>query len=238
MIHSYDFRLPFLDTDANRELTVTGALDLMQDAADSHTISVVDPDYLASSHRIWVLNSWLVYFDKPCHGRDILKMSTWSAGLNRIFASRFFTIADSAGDTCVRARTFWFLVDDRTMRPVRPTEEDIGYYIPSPALDLEDPGRKISVPDHLEQAEPGVEGLLAQELGVHTHDPLGAGAVTERIELVLICNVQSVCLSPSAPGARDLRYYQSAARAACISYAKSPTDEEGEHAYCHHPQSA
>jgi acyl-ACP thioesterase len=154
MIHSYDFRLPFLDTDANRELTVTGALDLMQDAADSHTISVVDPDYLASSHRIWVLNSWLVYFDKPCHGRDILKMSTWSAGLNRIFASRFFTIADSAGDTCVRARTFWFLVDDRTMRPVRPTEEDIGYYIPSPALDLEDPGRKISVPDHLEQAEP------------------------------------------------------------------------------------
>jgi acyl-ACP thioesterase len=154
MIHSYDFRLPFLDTDADRELTVTGALDLMQDAADSHTISVVDPDYLANSHRIWVLNSWLVYFDKPCHGRDILKMSTWSSGLERIFASRFFTIADSAGDTCVRARTYWFLVDSRTMRPVRIKDEDLGYYTTSPALELEDPGRKIRLPANLEEAEP------------------------------------------------------------------------------------
>lgn len=153
MIHSYQFRLPFLDTDAQRRLTITGALDLMQDAADAHTISVVDPDYLAHSNRIWVLNSWLVYFDKPCHGRDILTMSTWSAGLQRIYASRFFTITDSQGDSCVRARTVWFLVDGSTMRPIRPTEEDIGFYEPEPPLELDDPGRKIQLPGDMEPAD-------------------------------------------------------------------------------------
>jgi acyl-ACP thioesterase len=153
MIHSYDFRLPFLDTDADRLLTVTGALDLMQDAADSHTISAVSPEYLANSHRIWVLNSWLVYFDKPCHGRDILKMSTWSSGTERIFAKRYFTMTDSQGDTCVRARTFWFLVDSETMRPVRITKEDLQYYAFSPALEMEDPGRKIALPENMERAD-------------------------------------------------------------------------------------
>lgn len=167
MIHSYQFRLPFLDTDAQRRLTVTGALDLMQDAADAHTISVVDPDYLQSSHRIWVLNSWLVYFDKPCHGRDILTMSTWSAGLERIYASRFFTITDSQGDPCVRARTIWFLVDEQTMRPMRPTEEDIGFYEPEPPLELDDPGRKIKLPGDLEQADDAfpVRGYMQDAYG-------------------------------------------------------------------------
>lgn len=154
MIHSYEFRLPFLDTDAQRRLTVTGALDLMQDAADSHTISVVDPDYLANAHRIWVLNSWLVYFDRPCHGRDILTMNTWSAGAKGILASRYFSIANQAGETCVCARTFWFLVDDRTMRPVRMMPEDLQYYPTHPALELDDPGRKIALPSDLEEVEP------------------------------------------------------------------------------------
>ena len=154
MSYTYEFRVPFLDTDAQRRLTITGALDLMQDAADAHTISVVDEDYLNNAHRIWVLNSWLVYFDKPCHGRDILKMSTWNAGLERLFANRCYTITDSQGDTCVRARTFWFLVDSDTMRPVRVTDRDIGFYTTEPALELDDPGRKIALPENLKLAAP------------------------------------------------------------------------------------
>lgn len=153
MSHAYEFRLPFLDTDADRLLTVTGALDLMQDAADAHTISVVDPDYLANAHRIWVLNSWLVYFDKPCHSRDILRMTTWSAGLKRIFAQRCFTITDSQDEVCVRARTYWFLVDAKTMRPVRVTDRDIGFYPTEAPLALDDPGRKIALPQDLEPAD-------------------------------------------------------------------------------------
>lgn len=154
MIYSYDFRLPFINTDANRNLTVGGALDLMQDAADAHTLSVVSPDYLANGHRIWILNSWFVLFDRPCSFRDTLRMSTWSTGFKRMFAQRHFTISDAQGNLCVRARTYWFLVDSDALSPVRITPEDIQFYASSPALDMPDPGRKIPVPENLTPEEP------------------------------------------------------------------------------------
>lgn len=153
MIHSYDFRLPFIYTDAKRTLTVGGALDLMQDAADSHTISVVSPEYMGQANRIWVLNSWLVYFDKPCSFRDTLTMKTWSSGFKRMFAQREFNIDNAAGETCIRARTQWFLVDSRTMTPARITPADIGFYETSPAQDIDDPGRKIAIPADLTEEE-------------------------------------------------------------------------------------
>lgn len=154
MIHSYDFRLPFIYTDANRCLTVGGALDLMQDAADSHTISVVSPEYMKEANRIWVLNSWLVYFDKPCSFRDILTMRTWSSGAKRMFAQREFHIDNAQGETCIRARTQWFLVDSRTMTPARITPADMGFYETSPAQEIDDPGRKIAIPAEMEGKEP------------------------------------------------------------------------------------
>lgn len=146
MIHSYDLRLPFIYTDENRTLTMGGALDLMQDAADSHTISVVSPEYMAESGRVWVLNSWLVYFEKPCSFRDILTMKTWSSGFKRMFAQREFNIDNDQGETCIRARTQWFLVNRDTMSPVRITPADIGFYEASPAQNIDDPGRKIALP--------------------------------------------------------------------------------------------
>lgn len=146
MIYSYQFRLPFIDTDTTRSVTVGGALDLMQDAADAHTISAVDPDYLAHSNRTWILNSWLVYFDRPCYSRDILTMSTWSSGAKRMFATRNFTITNQQGEVCIRARTYWFLVNSETLAPVRITDDDMRYYETSPALSMDDPGRKIPIP--------------------------------------------------------------------------------------------
>lgn len=153
MIHSYELRLPFIYTDQNRILTVGGALDLMQDAADSHTISVVSPEYMAEANRIWVLNSWLVYFDSPCTFRDILTMKTWSSGFKRMFAQREFNIDNDKGETCIRARTQWFLVNSETMTPARITPADIGFYEASPAQDIEDPGRKIAIPAELTAEE-------------------------------------------------------------------------------------
>ncbi len=154
MKFSYSIRLPFIDTDQNRELTVGGALDLMQDAADAHTLSVVDPEYIANSHRIWVLNSWLVYFDRPASFRDILTMNTWSAGAKRMFAHRNYAITSADGESCIRARTYWFLVDDRTMTPVRITDKDIQYYETLPPLEMDDPGRKIPIPAELTEESP------------------------------------------------------------------------------------
>lgn len=149
MSYSYDFRLPFIYTDANRCLTVGGALDLMQDAADAHTLSVVSEDYIANSHRIWILNSWLVYFDHPCSFRDMLTMTTWSAGAKRMFAHRNYIISNAEGIPCVRARTHWFLVDSDTMAPVRITDHDIQFYRSLPPLEMDDPGRKIAIPAEL-----------------------------------------------------------------------------------------
>lgn len=154
MLYSYHLRLPFTCTDARRQLTVPGALDLMQDASDAHTLAVVSPEYLANSRRIWILNSWLVYFDRPAAFREELTMSTWSAGARRMFAKRNFLLQNQAGETCLRARTFWFLVDSETLSPVRITPEDISFYESSPALELNDPGRKIFFPAACEEEPP------------------------------------------------------------------------------------
>lgn len=154
MIYSYNLRLPFTCTDARRQLTAPGALDLMQDASDAHTLAVVSPEYLANSHRTWILNSWLVYFDRPAAFREELTMSTWSVGARRMFATRNFLLQNQAGETCLRARTLWFLVDSETRSPVRITPEDISFYEPSPPLALDDPGRKIPLPEPCEEEAP------------------------------------------------------------------------------------
>lgn len=154
MIYQYNQRIPFTASAQDSKLTLSGCIDLFQDAANYHTNDVVSPEYLASSGRVWILNYWHIYFDCPCHYNDEVRISTWSAGAERMFAHRFYTVDNAQGQTAIRALSYWFLVDRKRMRPVRITDEDLHWYESSPPLDWPAENRKIDLPEEMDAQEP------------------------------------------------------------------------------------
>lgn len=154
MIYQYKQIIPFTAADSDSHLSIAGCIDLFQDAANFHTRAVVSPEYLETSNRVWILNYWQILFDKPCRFNDTVTISTWSAGAERMFAHRYYTIENERKEICVRALSYWFLMDRNRMRPVRITPYDLDWYRPSPALDLGPENRKITLPDAMEACDP------------------------------------------------------------------------------------
>lgn len=153
MIYQYNQRIPFTASDQYSKLTLSGCIDLFQDAANYHTNDVVSPEYLATSGRVWILNYWHIFFDQPCHYNDEVHISTWSAGADRMFAHRFYTVDNAQGETAIRALSYWFLMDRKRMRPVRIKDEDLQWYESSPPLDWPTENRKIDLPEDMVSQE-------------------------------------------------------------------------------------
>ncbi len=150
MIYQYKQIIPFTSAGRDSHLTLAGCIDLFQDAANFHTRSVVSQEYLETSNRVWILNYWQILFDKPCHYNDTVTISTWSSGADRMFAHRYYTIENEQQETCIRALSYWFLMDRVRMRPVRITPRDLDWYAPSPGLDLGTENRKIALPEGMQ----------------------------------------------------------------------------------------
>ncbi len=126
MIYEVNTTLESYLCDRTDHLSLWGAGRLMQEAAEHHThethIGWLD---LIKQNKAWVLCRMHYEIKYMPSLFANLAISTWSRGVNGLYAVRDFSIADSS--TCVTASAYWAVIDFTQRRVVRLGDMMDGY---------------------------------------------------------------------------------------------------------------
>lgn len=155
-MYSFSSRVRYSECDAEGRLTLTGAMNYLQDCStfQSESLGLSLRGYRERGLG-WILASWYVEFDEDLpRFTDDITVSTWCYDLGRLRAQRSFCIEDVSGRMPVRADSEWFLYDLDAKRVVRVPEEEQAYRSGEPRLDLPKMERKIRLEGEGREASP------------------------------------------------------------------------------------
>lgn len=95
---------------------------IVSDAASEHTIELgVDRLTLNKEGLTWMLHSVHFSIEQTPHVDDVLQVTTYPSGLDRLFALRCYEINNSDGKPMIKISSRWMQIDLSKRRPVRPT---------------------------------------------------------------------------------------------------------------------
>ncbi len=114
-VHSYE-------VDAFNLLAAPALAGYLQEVAGNHAAALgVGMPTLMARGLTWVLARQRVEIERPLVLGDVLEISTWPSGVDRLAALRDFEVRRQGGEVAARAATWWLAIDLGTRRPVRPT---------------------------------------------------------------------------------------------------------------------
>jgi len=147
-------RIRYSETDTDAKLSLTGIMNYMQDCSTMQSEDMgVGIEYLSRAGKAWLLSSWQIVIERrPLLGEPI-RVVTWPHGVKGLYALRNFALLDEKGEYLVKANSYWFLMNTETGRPMRIEEADTAPYGAfAPKIEMEDSGRKISMPTELKES--------------------------------------------------------------------------------------
>ena len=111
----------FGNIDRSDRLTLWSIFDFFQEAAISHAQHLgVGREAMLKNGHAWILSRISILVERrPLYG-EVVEVSTWPRKWEKLFALRDYSIKDSSGNTAVRGRGGWLVVDTEKMRPLRP----------------------------------------------------------------------------------------------------------------------
>ena len=113
-------RVSYADIDADLNLSLSGAMRMMQEAAIIHSskvgYSVTDVD---RTRVIWMLVQWRVRITGKAVWDDPVDVVTWPQTMEKATSNRCFLIQNSAGEVIAKAESSWLLASADTGRVMR-----------------------------------------------------------------------------------------------------------------------
>jgi acyl-ACP thioesterase len=111
----------FTAVDESGCLTMAAAFNYFQEAAIRHAEALgVGRTPMAEIGQGWILSRMSVLMERRPRQEELVTVSTWPRGWEKLFAIRDFDIRDAADTPLVRARSCWLIVDIERRRPLRP----------------------------------------------------------------------------------------------------------------------
>ena len=115
------FHVRTYDIDFRGNLNGTALCRYLLDVAGKHArILGLDLHSMIIREHTWVLSRFSFRLVKVPHLRDQIKIATFTAGVERLFALREFRILDSEGISIGAGSSAWLILRLDTRRPVRP----------------------------------------------------------------------------------------------------------------------
>ncbi len=109
-IHSYQ-------TNHFAQATVPSILNFMLEAAWAHAQQMDwGYDLLQKHNMFWVLSRLYVEIEKYPKWQDTVKLETWSAGTDGMYAYREFILKDEKGETVLRGNTAWLILNTESKK--------------------------------------------------------------------------------------------------------------------------
>ncbi len=148
-------KVRYSEADSNSRLTYHGLLNYLQDSSTLHSEELGESGaQLLEQNMAWILSFWQICIDEMPMLSEEICVSTWPYSTKGLFGQRNFCVENSEGVRVVRANSIWVLIDPRTGRPIRITDEVASHYPDEPKLEMDYCDRKIAIPEEYTQMEP------------------------------------------------------------------------------------
>ncbi len=124
-----DFLIHYYEVDKNQNATPISILNYLEDAAVSHSEAVgLGIKQLQADGVAWVLTRWQLKMDRYPKWNEQIQVQTWPSSFVRFYATREFSISDSAGIEIGRASSLWVFLHIAKKRPLRIPDSFQGDY--------------------------------------------------------------------------------------------------------------
>lgn len=169
MKFSCEYTVRWHDTNANREITPSALLTLMQETTNKHIqTNYPDIEYVRDElHQAFILSKLYMRFYKPAYAYDTLKVETWTGIESRAFTFwRSFRVW--RGDEIIAdALTYWALLDTQTHKllPVKAFKCD---FVDEESIDIKMPHR-VAYPADAELCCVGSKRILYGDIDYNRH---------------------------------------------------------------------
>lgn len=152
MIYTFDSRIRYSEIDHHGTITLPGIINYFQDCSTFQSEDIgAGLEVLREKKRAWILSYWQVVVERYQALGEKVTVGTFAYGFKGLFGERNFFMKDAYGNQIACANSLWVFMDIEKGRPTRPEESDIAPYGTEPRLDMEYEGRKISLPEQMEE---------------------------------------------------------------------------------------
>lgn len=151
-MYQLNSKVRYSEANTKGRLTYHALLNYLQDSSTFHSEELGESGVdLFAQNMAWILSFWQICIeDMPKSSEDIC-VSTWPYQTKGFFGLRNFCVDNQKGERIIKANSIWVLIDPRTGRPIRITDEVSSHYPDEPKLEMEYCERKIVVPSTYEE---------------------------------------------------------------------------------------
>ena len=124
LVWSETFKVRAYEVDLWGRASVLALCNWMQEAAGNHATHLGwGIERLQARGSTWLLSRLHLRVHRLPPWREEVEVTTWPAGVHRLWAVREFRIAGGDGGEIAVATTGWMVINQASRRPVRPTAE-------------------------------------------------------------------------------------------------------------------
>lgn len=154
--NSYEFegRVRYSEIDHRGTMTLPALINYFQDCSTFHSEMVgLGMEHLRQEKKAWVLSYWQILIERYPKLCEKITVGTFATEFKGLFGNRNFYMKDGEGRLTACANSIWVFMDLEKGRPCRPAKENIDPYGVHEPLDMHYEGRKIAMPDELDDRE-------------------------------------------------------------------------------------
>ncbi|MGN0160278.1 MAG: acyl-[acyl-carrier-protein] thioesterase [Lachnospiraceae bacterium] len=150
-MYEVNWKVRFSECDSNQRLRYGEIVNYFQDCSNLQSLEIGRGlQWLNERKRAWMLDFWHIEVVKRPECFEDIQVLTWPNGFKGFLGTRNFVMKSSAGELLAYANSNWVYLDTETGKPTRVTEEEQKDYSVEPALEMENVGRKVEVPQMME----------------------------------------------------------------------------------------
>ncbi len=169
MKFTQNYNVRWHDTNANREMTPSAILTLMQETTNKH-IQTIYPtlEYIRDElHQAFILSKVYMRFYEPAYAYDDITVETWTGVESRGFTFYRSFAVKKGNKTIADALTLWCLVDtlNQKLLPVSKFENN---FVDEPSINIDMP-RKIKFPADVELEFVGNRKIVYSDIDYNKH---------------------------------------------------------------------
>lgn len=144
---SKEFFISSYDLNPKGQARLTTMANFFQEMAYHHASQLgFGYDDMNEKQTMWVLSRMRIRINKYPVWDEKVKVETWHKGMDRLFGLRDFRVTDGSDSIIGFASSAWLILDSKTKRPVRPTEEVLSHGKGDESV-FEEMLEKIQMPD-------------------------------------------------------------------------------------------
>lgn len=166
-MYQLNSKVRYSETNTKSELTYHALLNYLQDSSTLHSEELGESGKeLFEKNMAWVLSFWQVCIEELPKTSEDICVKTWPYSTKGLFGLRNFCVENEKGDKIVKANSVWVLIDPRTGRPIRISDEVSSHYPDEPKLEMNYCDRKVTVPAEYEEKD----GIVVPKYFIDTNN--------------------------------------------------------------------